>query len=244
VTKKTYDDDFALQPTPYQRLKYIRTDIVRLSRQHIQEKYGLSATTLKAWENGVAKLTIDGLEKCRNIYCQEGLPLEKNWLLPKPDTMLHASVLALARYKNYQQRIETLDDSNLFRLKDAHYLLPYLQEDAICIVREASIFKELYPDAVILVVTGDEMLPKFRAGDYVGGRLRYGHEIETTLNRDCIVRLADGRDVLRCIVRGHNKDRYNLGVLNFSARTEEAAALFDIEIIAAAPVIWHRMPND
>ncbi|MGB6976024.1 MAG: helix-turn-helix transcriptional regulator [Gammaproteobacteria bacterium] len=237
------DDDFALQQTPHQRLKYIRKIIIRLSRKEIQKKYGLSATTLKAWENGVAKLTKNALEKCREIYRQEGLPLEKNWVLLGKGTPPQAAALTLERYKDYQYIVETLRENNRFIIRDGHHLLPYLQSDEICMAREANIFKELYPDAVVLFVAGDEMLPKFRPGDYVAGRLRYGSEIETAINRECIVRLPDGSDILRYLVGGRMAGRYNLGVLNVNSKTDEPT-LFNVEIIAAAPIIWHRVPNN
>jgi hypothetical protein len=235
------NDDFAAQQTPHQRLKYIREKIVRLSRTDIQKRYGLPAATLKAWENGIAPLTPKGLEKCQEIYRQEGLPLEKNWILRGEGTPLLAPVITLERYKDYH--VEPVADPNRFTIKDGHQLLPYLQSDEICMAREAVLFKELYPDAVVLIVSSDEMLPKYRRGDYVGGRLRYGNDIRTTLNRECIVRLPDGRDLLRHLVNGRTPGTYNLGVLNLNSRISEPA-LFDVEIIAAAPIIWHRVPNN
>jgi transcriptional regulator with XRE-family HTH domain len=233
-------DDFALQQTPHQRLKYIRKTIVRLSRKEIQKKYGLSATTLKAWENGAAKLTEKGLEKCREIYRQEGLALEINWILHGKGTPLQPSPLL---YKDYRQIIKTVMENDHCLIREGHCLLPYLQSDEACRAREAIIFKELYPDGIVLMVAGDEMLPKFRSGDYVAGRLRYGHAIETAVNRECIARLPDGKEILRFLSCGRTTGRYNLSVLNFHQRLE-APALFDVEIIAAAPVIWHRRPDD
>jgi hypothetical protein len=119
----------------------------------------------------------------------------------------------------------------------------YLQDDSLCMVKEASFFKELYPDAIILMVSDDYMSPLYQPGDYVGGRFRYDDKIDAVVTRDCIVRLKNGEDLLRRIFKSRVGNGYNLACINPMAKAFEPV-MFNVDIEAAAPIIWHRVPND
>ncbi len=239
IEKSRIDTVDLREATPAERLKHIRK-LTRLSRPYIKEKYRLSEATLKVWENGIAPLTEKGLQRCINIYRKEGVVLSKEWIMTGEGLPPNISVNVghyFAGGLQYPRR-----DNDLV-IKDLDKPLPYLKDDNACMLREASFFKESYSNAVILMITNDDMEPTYRIGDYVGGRFRYGQDIDSVLRRDCIVRLKDGRNILRRLFKSNTTGHYNLACMNSQPSTDEPI-MFDVEIEAAAPVIWHRMPNN
>lgn len=227
------------EATPAERLKHVR-ELIRLSRTYIKQKYHLSEATLKVWENGTAPLTKKGLQRCINIYRKEGVVLSKEWIMTGEGLPPKYSVNVghyFAGELQYPQPTEKL------LVKDLDCPFPYLKDDNACMLREASFFKESYSDAVILMVTTDDMEPFYRIGDYVGGRFLYGQDIDKALKRNCIIRLKDGRNIFRRLFKSNVIGLYNLSCINPQASVEELI-MFNIEIEAAAPVIWHRTPNN
>lgn len=224
--------------TPADRLKYVRK-LVRLSRPAIEEKYHLSAATLKAWENGQAPLTAKGIKRCIDIYRKEGVILNKEWIMTGEGLSPKLS-LDMSHYFASELQYPARDNKGLVKEEN---LLPYSKDDNAAILREADFFKKLYPDAIVLTVTNDDMEPVYQIGDYVGGRFRYGDDIATALKRNCIVRLKTGELLIRRIYKSNIGKYYNLACINPTCSAEEPI-LFNIDIECAAPIIWHRIPNN
>lgn len=222
--------------TPSERLKYIRLK-TRLSRSEIQNKHKLSEATLKAWENGAAKITEKGLKRCINIYRKEGVVLSKEWVMTGEGISPKLSV-DIGKYFASDLQYPLRNEEGKIQEQSTKYK----KDDTTRMVREASYFKESYPSSVILMVTNDDMEPVYQIGDYVGGIFRYGENIKEALKRDCIIRLKTGEDMLRRLFEGNINKHYNLACIN-PLPTSEEPILFNIEIEAAAPIIWHRMPD-
>ncbi len=229
--------------SPAQRLKTLR-NMARLTRDEIETKHSLSAATLKAWENGMAPITEKGIRRCIEIYRKEGVLLTRDWVLEGKGLPPQISV-EIGRY------FASMHDYPLHPLRpeqqqiyanDTDINTNYVVDDQIGMVREASYFKELYKDAVLMIVADEDMGPVYQPGDYIAGKFRYGADMETILGNDCIVRLPSGEDILRRVFKGQIKDRYNLACIN-PAPTAQNPILFDVEILAVAPVIWHRVPD-
>lgn len=210
--------------TPGDRLKYLRA-LLRFSRSYLQDKYGLPEVTLKSWENGTTKLTQTGAERCVDVYRNEGLIVSEDWILEG---------------HGLDPKI-TADVSHYFATptkKD----LP-LEDDEIAMVRDANTFKESYPNAVVMVVSNDDMRPYFWPGDYIGGKIRYETEvIDSAVNKDCIVYLKNGERFFRRLIK-NRAGSYNLTCLNPNEVTSEPV-LYNVEIEGVAPVIWHRWKDD
>jgi hypothetical protein len=209
--------------TPGQRLKYIRS-LLRVSRAYLQERYGLPEVTLKSWENGTTKLTKTGASRCVEAYREEGLIVGEDWILEGVGldptmTMTVGHYFAIPTNKE----------------------LP-VEDDEIAMVRDANIFKESHANAVIMLVSSDEMRPFYRPGDYIGGKMRYGEEIEMAVNKDCIVYLKNGERFFRRFIKNSAGD-YNLTCLNPTEVTTEPV-LYNVDIASLAPVIWHRWKDE
>lgn len=205
--------------TPGQRLKYIRS-LLRVSRAYIQEKYGIPEVTLKSWENGTTNLTKSGAQRCAEFYRNEGMIVSEDWILegvgidPK-------SAVSVSHYF----ATPTSKD------------LP-LEDEEIVMMRDANLFKESHPNAVIMIVSNDDMRPFYKPGDYVGGKMRYGADVVDAVNKDCIVYLKNGERFFRRLIK-NSAAGYNLTCLNPNEETSEPV-LFNIDVDGVAPVIWHR----
>jgi len=204
---------------PGQRLKYIRS-LLRVSRAYIQEKYELPEVTLKSWENGTTKLTKSGVKRCIEIYRGEGVIVSEDWILEGVgmDPKMAISVgHYFAMPTNKQLSVE---------------------DDEISMLRDANLFKESHPNSIIMIVSNDDMRPFYRPGDYIGGKMRYGDDVISATNKDCIIYTKNGERFFRRLIK-NSSGGYNLVCLNPNEETSEPV-LFNVDINGAAPVIWHR----
>lgn len=208
---------------PGERLKYIRS-LLRVTRAYLQEKYGLPEVTLKSWENGTTNLTQTGAKRCVEIYLNEGMIVSEDWIMEgiglDPTTSVNVS-----RY------FATPTDKEL-----------PIEDDEICMFRDANTFKESHPGVVIMIVSNDDMRPFYKSGDYIGGKMRFGKAIDSAVNKNCIIQLKNGDRFFRRLIKNHMK-HYNLTCLNPDETTAEPV-LYNAEIEGAAPVIWHRLKDD
>lgn len=204
---------------PGDRLKYIRS-LLRVSRAYLQEKYGIPEVTLKSWENNTTKLTKAGAERCVEVYRSEGMIVSEDWILEgvgiDPKTAVSVGhYFAMPTNKD----------------------LP-LEDDEVAMIKDANLFKESHPNAVIMIVSNDDMRPFFKPGDYIGGKMRYGDDLSEAINKDCIVYLKNGEKFFRRFIK-NSSDNYNLTCLNPNETTSEPV-LYNVDVESAAPVIWHR----
>lgn len=65
------------------------------------------------------------------------------------------------------------------------------------------------PDAVPVEVRGDSMWPRYFSGERLF-YVRDGTPIAQMIGRECVVRLADGRVMIKILRRGSKKNLYNL----------------------------------
>lgn len=205
--------------TPGERLRYVRS-LLRVSRAYLQEKYGIPEVTLKSWENGTTKLTKIGAERCVEIYRNEGFIVSEDWILDGIGLDPKATVTV----------------SHYFSTPTSKSLPS--EDDEIAMVRDANLFKESHSNAVIMIVSNDDMRPFYKPGDYVGGKMRFGNDLFNAINKDCIVHLKNGERFFRRLIK-NSSGGYNLTCLNPNEETSEPV-LFNVDVDGAAPIIWHR----
>lgn len=209
--------------TPARRLRHIR-NLARITRGYIQQKYRLADATLKSWEKEERNITAVAAERCAQIYLQEGIIVSPEWIL-YGQGLPPTNAATVGAYFNSTE--EVLDETN----------------DEICMLRDADVFKKLYPNGMVLLVSNSDMSPFYKAGDYVGGGILYqGSNIERAVNKDCIVLLKTGEQFFRRLIKT-SKGTYNLVCLNPSEETAEPV-LYDADVAAVAPIIWHRLKGE
>lgn len=206
-----------------ERLKYIRTKLLRLTRAFIYEKYGLSVNTLLAWENGRVELSEKSIDKCIGIFTSENLLVSKEWILLGEGV----APTFISEFNRYIESFSNQDDMTKV-------------DDNLLLMKEVEYFKSLTKNAIVILVASDDMLPLYAHGDYVGGRFRYGKNIENCIAKDCIVKTTAGATYVRRIAKSTNDNLYNLVCLNPVWHGNQEPVLFNVKIDCAAPIIWHR----
>lgn len=88
-------------------------------------------------------------------------------------------------------------------------------------------------DGVAVQVRGNSMVPRFFDGDYVFYSRHRGIDPATFLNKDCVVRLTDGRTMLKRVERGARRGQYTLRSYN-----PTTPSIPDAKVEWIAPVIW------
>lgn len=86
-------------------------------------------------------------------------------------------------------------------------------------------------DHVVIEVSGNDLLPSYRAGDVISGPKTTASGLHNLIGSDVIVELEDGRRLVGILMRGNNSGLYNLRP--FDAYGEERR---DVAIAWAAPI--------
>lgn len=207
--------------TPGARLKYLRA-MLQLTRAEIEEKYKLPEITLKSWENGTNKLTKNGLKRCIAVYQSKGLIVDERWITDGEglDPTVRRS---LEHYFSMPSDAELLVE----------------EDEDLAMINDAKKFRELYSNAVIMMVTNNEMSPYYEPGSYVGGRLTEdASDWEKLIGMDCIVQLKDRGQYFRRIYQD-SLGRYNLACVNPSVAAAQPV-MYAPDITGLAQVIWIR----
>ena len=186
----------------------------QLSRAAIERKYGLSASTLRHWEEGYGiGLTEDGAKQAIDIYQQEHIACSFSWLMegtgPPPQ-----------RVRAAQERPTPPKPSDLLNTR----------------LNECEYFKTLHPEAVTLNVKDDTMSPFYKPDDVVGGIRHYRAFISDLIGKDCIVETKTGNTYLRRLQKSTVPGQYNLYSLNPNTKVERPHE-YAIEVRMAAPVV-------
>jgi HTH-type transcriptional regulator, cell division transcriptional repressor len=203
------------------RLKTVRM-MAGLTRNGLEDKYGISASTIQSWEAAKAGgLTERGVQRVIPVLQQEGIFCTSDWLLygvgspPQPTNL------------------------DLPKTEEAPPLpLVGLTEDK-AIIQELLTFRELNTNVIDMVVTDDGMQPYYNSGDYVAGKRKSKEILNRALGLDCIVETSNNEILLRRLKIGSKPGVYTLVCTNPDT-TVIIPTLYDLELISAAPIIWHR----
>jgi transcriptional regulator with XRE-family HTH domain len=199
------------------RLKTVRL-MAGLTRGKLEEKHGISASTMQSWESAKAGgLTERGLKRIIPILQEEGIFCSSDWLYYGVGKPPHPTT-------------PSVEEDNID--------YPVLPEDK-AIIQELLTFRQLNPYALDFMIADDGMTPHYSPGDYVAGKRRRGNEIDAILNQPCIVETADNEVMLRYIKRGSAPSRYTLICTNLNSSVVKST-IYDQRLLSAAAVSWHR----
>lgn len=206
------------------RIKYIRSELLKMSRKEVHNKHGLSPDTLAAWENGKINVSENSINRCIDIFNSEEVIVSREWLVTGEglNPRFHFD---LSRYFKNNPAINS--DSKE-------------EEDSILLAREVEFFRSLSPNSVTGIISGDNMLPLYAKGDYVGGRLKYNEIIEECVGKDCIIYSQTEEFYIRRLQKNPHTNNYNLASLNPNYGGSSEPVIFDVRVKAVAPIIWHR----
>lgn len=218
----------SISPERVARSKRVKSliEMAGLSRRNFGQKAGISASTLQHWESmtshglpeNSAKKFLKALENF-NIECTY------EWL-----------VHGTGSHPNKRNFI-----NDYFANQITPYLTQHQQVNQI--QDELALFLKHNKEATQFVVNDNAMEPHYLQGDIVGGVRRYGADIQTLINRDCVVLIKGGDIYLRSIRKGNIPGHYHLTHLN-SFTTSPNPFFYDVKLVHAAPVIWLRRHDD
>ncbi len=206
-----------------ERLKRVR-NLANLSREEFCADGNVNVTTLISWEVGrFGGLSRKGAASVITRVAKEGVFVTPEWLLHE----IGAGPEVCSDYKKIAQHAKP-------ELVDTE-----ITPDDARIIEELSLFRKLNKNSIDFAVIDDAMLPHYQAGDYVAGTRRTKDKIKLLIGFDCIAQLSDGRMLLRNIQSGPRENTFNLVATNFKSKAKDLM-LHDVEVVCAAPVIWHR----
>lgn len=208
------------------RLKSLRK-MTDLSRRAMSEKHGIPAGTLKDWELGrQSGLTEKGAKRAITALAAEGIHCDIDWLLYGIGS---APVVSDKLYNpSAPLRVEQSSE-------------PY-RDEKTSVVMELRFFRQQHDNATDFLVVDDGMGPHYKVDDYVAGIKRFGDDIGLVIGCDAIVQTKEGDVLFRYLRSGREPGFYTLACLNPHAAVEQPI-IYDIQLVSAAPVIWHRRPD-
>ncbi|OAJ35338.1 transcriptional regulator [Piscirickettsia salmonis] len=208
-----------------QRLKELR-QLLGFTRKIIHKKYGISENTIKNWELGVT-ITDTAFSKLLPLYANEGVVFAPDWV-------------RTGKGKKPYVSLEISEESEKKKFK----VIPNESDEAI---EDNQLFKNNDPNKIVVKVNGNYMLPVYRAGDYVGGRLKHVNDklLESLHNTDCIVIDKNGMTYVRrlCLEKQSIKTRtkLNLACLNiWEEGGQYNHLIYDVKAVKIAPIVYHR----
>ncbi len=211
--------------TAGERLRRARVLAGLTTRREFEKKYHISANTLQGWEQGKNPLSEKGAKRVVEAFKWEGLLCSPDWLLhgrgmpPRPYEMINPGQSSIER-KNI--------DFNTLNVQEEEQ-----------IYQETQVFKDQNLNSIVLSITDDAMEPYFNLGDSIGGVQVFQDEIQQFIGRLCILELENNLILPRLLQQGSSPDHYTAACTNPNTKAT-ILNLYNVKVISAAPIIWHR----
>ena len=203
------------------RLKIVR-QMAGLSRKCLEQKYGISSSTIHSWETAEkgGGLVERHMPRIIPILQKEGIFCSCDWLL--------------YGIGSSPQLTANIPDS-----KEDKLISQELSEEKN-IILELLTFRSLNNNTVDFIVTDNGMAPQFYPGDYVAGCRRKGENIANLLGRKIVLSKPESNQIfLRRLKPGSFDLAYTLICTNVNTSVC-IPTVYDQHLLSAAPVLWHR----
>lgn len=102
---------------------------------------------------------------------------------------------------------------------------------------ELEVFFNVNPNATSFEVSNQSMFPIYQCGDIVAGIKYEGNDVQSAMNKDCIIELEDETILFRNLKKSNKQKLFNLISTNLNS---ENPIISEVKIKSAAPVIWIR----
>ncbi len=209
------------------RLKLARK-LTGITLEAVPEKFGISKHTFYAWESGRNPIRDKAVTKIITALRQAGVYCTAEWLVHgtglSPRFMYEVSAASEALHPTQEDSTEEWEQFS----------------DELAVLSEIKVFQKVNQNAEVRFITDDGMMPTYSPGEYVGGICFSADELAgVALNTHCIVELTNGTSLIRHLSQGSKPGVFNLACLNVQARVSHHV-LYDVELLKAAPIIWHR----
>ena len=195
------------------------------TRREFEEKHQISANTLQGWEQGKNPLSQKGARRVINALKEEGLICTVEWLI-------NGTGMPPRQYEAMNAGIrKELQQNNSIMEHNLH------EEETI--YKESQLFRQNNPNAIVLTVADDAMEPYYSVGDYIGGIQLFNQEIRSYTNTICILEMENNFILPRLLQPGQKPNTFTAACTNFKTKATPLN-IFNVKIISAAPILWHR----
>ncbi|MDF2868141.1 MAG: hypothetical protein K0S11_1611 [Gammaproteobacteria bacterium] len=213
------------------RLRYIREELLGLSRNKFAERHKekkLTINNLQNMEDARFKgMKVEHVELLLPALEEEGIICSKAWLLEGTGDP--------PRFRNY---LEHFTGENVASKKNNELIGQEKLEDT-AIAAELRAFREGHVDAVDAIISDDALEPCFLTGDYVAGIRYTGVDINQAIGLPCIVQTQTGQVLTRILANGKAEGCYTLAGSKYATKDY---TLSEVKVFSAAPIVWWRRP--
>lgn len=207
------------------RLRILRK-MSGLTRSDFTRRYKISASNFQNWEGPrYGGLTEAAAIKFLECIRKEGISSSLEWLMYGSGAA--PAILPNAFEVDQHKR-------HLPAHANSHLALPAEVQN------ELNFFRKNHNNTLDHCMEDDSMRPYYVPGEVVAGVSYRGHHLISTVGRDCIVLLSNGRKLLRRVVAHDENVRFNLVAHNWQSHAADLIC-YQVEIIEAAPVLWRRL---
>jgi transcriptional regulator with XRE-family HTH domain len=201
-----------------ERLRRIR-NLANLSRKDLCDESGININTYIGYEVGrYGGLTKKGAYKIIEYLSSKGVYSSFEWIMnglglaPRVETDINQHV-----------SVEKLD----------------LSSENLRIAEEITLFRKHYKNSFDYQIIDDGMLPIYDMGDYVGGICHISSAVDELIGYNCILQMENGEVIVRNLSYGRKENHYTLSCTNPETGVN-LPIIFDVKLIFAAKIIWHR----
>ena len=202
------------------RVKYARM-LTNLTMLEFSSKYQLNFHTLSSLEGGRYYPSKEILSKLVEAFHTAGISCTTQWFL-------EGNGLSSDLMKN-----------SFTPVLSEHFSKTDTKED-FSILEEIEYFKKKSTQIVISLVQDDAMLPWYKPGDFVGGKLVADEDFLTCLGKFCLIELKPEFFVVRYLIKQENN--FILSGINFQSKTC-TPLLIRPSVTRIAKIFWHRIPE-
>lgn len=207
--------------TASERVKKLREEY-RFTRKYFYEKHGLPEITLQKIENSDRRLTENSIKKIINIFKKENIVVTREWIMngtgEKPKYIFQENPVV-----NFNG-------------------VEFTNSDEILTNREIEFFEKNNPNSKVIILEDNDMSPRYRKGDYVGGVELPKQKYLEINNMDCIVLVKDHGDYILRTVHKDADNSFRLSIRNKNSNNNRPV-VYNAKLSFIAPVIWIRKPN-
>lgn len=199
-----------------QRIRSARLT-TNLSRSDFCNRHNISPSTLFSLEVGRINFTENKMHQLLTAFNFESVVCTSQWLLEGK---------GLPPYSFDGQKF----DQDTLCKNDT---------DAFSIFREIEVFKQGSDQAFVILVQDDAMMPLYKPGDYVGGKIVFEQEILNFIGKICLIETDKKEFIIRHLFQ---EDNYFI-LSGINPQSKICSPLLKIDSVRRiARILWHRQP--
>jgi len=214
------------------RVKLAR-QLTGMTRTNMTKKYQLHAHALVYWETGKSLLGFDAAQSLSQIFNDLGINITAEWLLTGQG---HDATTEKLLNPLIQGRIESYVDESKNIPNLAGTFVNQPTNNTFTLNNEISFFKKNIPDAEVVMIKDNALLPFYYPGDYVGGIYSSDKTFVSLIGKMCIILTDQGDLMTRKIFKYSGNSSFFIGATS-PLEIEESLSI--VQIANAAPITRH-----